>query len=327
MKPRHLISRREILSRSLQGAALACAPLSALAQAPGDSAAQLGRKFTIDLTPGALGIGGDQLAVIDLASRHGFESVQPNGGYLASLDAAQRAELPALLKSKQLAWGSAGMPVDFRKDEATFRAGMNALPAQAAALQDAGVTRISTWLMPTHAELTWLANFNQHVKRLGEVNQVLADHGLRFGLEYVGTKTLWTKERHSFIHSMAETKELLAAIDQPTLGFVLDSWHWWTAGESAADILTLENKDIVACDLNDAPVDIPIDEQLDNQRELPAATGVIPIGEFLSALVQIGYDGPVRAEPFNKPLRELEDEPAAKATVEAIRKAMGVAGV
>ena len=126
---------------------------------------------------------------------------------------------------------------------------------------------------------------------------------------------------------MAETKELLAAIGQPTLGFVLDSWHWWTAGESAADILTLENKDIVACDLNDAPVDIPIDEQLDNQRELPAATGVIPIGEFLSALVQIGYDGPVRAEPFNKPLRELEDEPAAKATVEAIRKAMEVAGV
>ncbi len=324
-KPRHLISRREILSRSLQGAALACAPLSGFGQS--QPAAAAGRKFTVDLTPGALGIGGDALAVIDLAQRHAFESVQPNGDYIASLDPAKRAELPALLKQKKLAWGSAGMPVDFRKDEAKFRADMDALPAQAAALQDAGVTRISTWLMPTHAELTWLANFKQHVKRLGEVNKVLADHGLRFGLEYVGTKTLWTKERHPFIHTMAETKELIAEIDQPTLGFVLDSWHWWTAGESAADILSLENKDIVACDLNDAPLGIPVEEQLDNQRELPAATGVIPIGEFLNALVQVGYDGPVRAEPFNQPLRELDDEPAAKATVGAIKKAMGLAGV
>jgi len=323
-KPTDFISRRGVLSRTLQGAALACAPLRGFGFAQTEAAAKAERKFTIDLTPGAVGIGGDALAVIDLASRHGFESVQPNGGYIASLDAAQRAELPALLKAKQLAWGSASMPVDFRKDEAKFREGMNALPDLAAALHDAGVSRISTWLMPTHAELTWLANFKQHVKRLGEVNHVLADHGLRFGLEYVGTKTLWTKERHSFIHTMAETKELIAGIDQPTLGFVLDSWHWWTAGESAEDILTLENKDIVACDLNDAPLGIPVEEQLDNRRELPAATGVIPIGDFVKSLVQIGYDGPVRAEPFNKPLRELEDEAAAKATVGSLRKAVGV---
>jgi len=322
-----LTSRRTVIARSIQAglaAGLSSLPASGRSQTDANSDAKRRRKFTLDLTPGAIGVGADAPAVIDLAQRHGFESVQPNAGYIASLEPAERAELPALLKQKNLAWGSAGMPVDFRKDEARFRDGMKALPDIAVALQDAGVTRISTWLMPTHAELTWLANFKQHVKRLGEVNKVLADHDLRFGLEYVGTKTLWTKERHSFVHTMAETKQLIAEIDQPTLGFVLDSWHWWTAGESAEDILTLENKDVVACDLNDAPVGIPVEEQLDNQRELPAATGVIPIGDFVKALVQIGYDGPVRAEPFNKALRELEDEAAAKATVEALRKAVGV---
>ena len=72
---------------------------------------------------------------------------------------------------------------------------------------------------------------------------------------------------------------------------------------------------------------LPLKEQIDNQRELPAATGVIGIASFLKALAEIGYDGPVRAEPFNLPLRKLDDGPAAKATADAIRKAIATAGV
>jgi sugar phosphate isomerase/epimerase len=285
------------------------------------------RKFTIDLTPGAIGIKADFPALMELARAHGFESIQPNGGYIASLDAAQRKDLSAELAGKSLVWGAAGLSVDFRGDEEKFRVGLAALPKEAAALRDVGATRVSTWLKPFHDSMTYVSNFKQHTERLGEVTKVLADQGLRFGLEYVGTKTLWTSKRFSFIHTMAETKELIAAVDQPTLGFVLDSWHWFTAGETAEDILTLTNDDVVACDLNDAPKGIAIEDQLDNQRELPAATGVIDIKAFLNAVAQIGYDGPVRAEPFNKPLNQLENEPAAEATANAIRKAIEIAGV
>lgn len=285
------------------------------------------RKFAIDLTPGAIGVKADPRALLDLAAENGFESIQPNSGFLASLDPAGRREYAEALGAKGLRWGAAGLPVDFRQDEETFRVGMSDLPKHAAALRDVGATRVGTWLKPYHDSLTYQANFDQHVSRLGEVTKVLADHGVRFGLEYVGTKTLWTSSRHSFIHSMTEAKELIAAINQPTLGFVLDSWHWFTAGETADDILTLTNDDVVACDLNDAPAGIPVEEQLDNQRELPAATGVIDVAAFLQALAKIGYDGPVRAEPFNKPLNQLEDGPAAKATADAIREAIAQAGL
>lgn len=285
------------------------------------------RKFTIDLTPGAIGVVADPRSVIELAAKHGFESVQPNGSFLGGLDPAERKEFAGELEAKGLVWGAAGLAVDFRGDDEVFRSGMKVLPKTAEALRDAGVTRVGTWLKPFHDTLTYRRNFQQHVSRLGEVTRVLADHGLRFGLEYVGTKTLWTSQRYSFIHSMAETKELIAEIDQPTLGFVLDSWHWFTAEESAEDILTLTNDDVVACDLNDAPTGIPLEEQLDGQRELPAATGVIDIKAFLTAVTAIGYDGPVRAEPFNQPLRKLDDDPAAAATVSAIRKAIEMAGV
>lgn len=311
--------------RNLVAGTLATAAVGTTFASPGKSLPD--RKFTIDLTPGAIGVKATPREVIDLAVAHGFESIQPNATFLASLNPAEKKELADELREKGLAWGAAGLSVDFRKDEATFRAGIKELPGLAAALEEAGATRVGTWLKPFHDSLTYLENFHQHVDRLGEVTKILADHGLRFGLEYVGTRTLWTSSRYSFIHTMAEAKELIAEIDQPSLGFVLDSWHWFTAGESAEDILTLKNSDVVACDLNDAPAGVALEDQLDNKRELPAATGVIDIKSFLQALVTIGYDGPARAEPFNQPLRNLDDGPAAETTANAIRKAISQAGI
>jgi sugar phosphate isomerase/epimerase len=57
---------------------------------------------------------------------------------------------------------------------------------------------------------------------------------------------------------------------------------------------------------------------------LPTATGVIDLKTFLGALVEIGYDGPIRAEPFNKPLNEMGDEEALSATAKAMRKAFAL---
>jgi sugar phosphate isomerase/epimerase len=230
-------------------------------------------------------------------------------------------DLLADLRAKNLVWGAAGLPVDFRGDEARFTDGLRQLPETAAALRRAGVTRVATWLSPASSTLTYLANFRQHARRLREAAKVLGDHGQRFGLEYVGPKTSWTAAKHPFIHTMAEMKELIAEIGQPNVGFLLDSWHWYTAGETEADLLALTNQDVVACHLNDAPAGIAVDEQRDGTRALPAATGVIDLATFLGALVRIGYDGPVRGEPFDKSLNALSDEEALAATAAAMKKA------
>jgi len=123
---------------------------------------------------------------------------------------------------------------------------------------------------------------------------------------------------------MAEMKDLLAEIGQPNVGFVLDSWHWFNARETEADLLTLANKDVVSVDLNDAPAGVPIDQQMDLKRELPCATGVIDVKTFLGALVKIGYDGPIRAEPFNKALAAMSAEQAVAATAAAMKKAFAL---
>lgn len=282
------------------------------------------RKFTMDLTGGAIGVRAGQLDAIELAAKYGFESVSPDSGFLASLDDTGRKDLAATMKQQNIVWGAAGLPVDFRKDEATFQDGLKKLPALAKGLQQAGVTRVSTWLMPCHDELTYVTNFRQHANRLRECVRILGDHGQRFGMEYVGPKTLWASKRHSFIHSMAETKELIAEIGLDNIGFVLDSWHWYTAHETVDDLLTLKNSDVVACDLNDAPKGLELDQQIDNQRELPSATGVIDLKTFLGALVTIGYDGPIRAEPFNATLNAMDNDDACKATAAAMKKAFSL---
>lgn len=308
------INRRLFLKHAAAGAAVMAAGRSV-------EAAEQKRQFTMDLACGKIGVRADQREAIRLAAQSGFESVAPSAGELAGMSDTQLQACVGLLKEKGLVWGAAGLPVNFRQDEATFNRDLDKLKNPAQALQAVGVSRVATWLSPSHAELTYLENFKQHARRLREVAKVLGDYGHRFGLEYVGPKTSWSRERFPFIHTLVETKELIADIDRDNVGFLLDSWHWYTAGESKADLLTLTNKDVVACDLNDAPKGLARDEQMDLQRELPAATGVIDIQTFLEALVDIGYDGPVRAEPFNKELNAMDHEAAVAATAAAMRKA------
>lgn len=282
------------------------------------------RKFTMALSCGPIGVKATPREAIDLAHRFGFEAVEPAADFLAKLADDALAELLAEMKAKNLVWASAGLPVEFRNTDAAFQDSLKRLPDFARGLERAGVTRVATWLTPSHGSITYVANFRRHAQRLREVAKVLADHAIRLGLEYVGPKTSWTAGRFPFIHTMAEMKDLIAEIGGTNVGFLLDSWHWYTAQETRADLLSLRNADVVCCHLNDAPQGIPVDQQVDNRRDLPAATGVIDLKTFLGALAEIGYDGPIMAEPFRPDLRTLPRDEALAQVAAAMKKAFAL---
>ena len=279
------------------------------------------RGMQLHLSCGALGIQANQRQAIDLASKHGFDAVDADGKYLQGASDGEVQDLLGYMRSKNIAWALAGLPVDFRGDDAAFRDGMTKLPAYAAGLQRAGVRRMTTWVMPRSDTLTYRANFKQHVSRLGEIARVLNGAGLRFGLEYIGPKTLWTVQHYPFCHTMAEIRELIAEMGQPNVGIVLDSWHWWHAGDTPSDISNLQAKEIVSVDLNDAPLNVPKDQMVDGKRELPASTGLIDVKSFLAALQKINFEGPVRVEPFNDVVRHMPADEAAAAAMAALKKA------
>jgi sugar phosphate isomerase/epimerase len=284
------------------------------------------RKFYTVLSLGRIGFNGSFRQSVELAGKYGFEGIDPDAEYFAQLSDDQLKKLLDELLARKLRLGAAGLPVDFRKDELTFSDDLKKLPAIAKVLQLAGVTRVSTWILPCSDHLTYLQNFRAHACRLRCCAEVLRDHGQRLGLEYVGPKTSWRSERHAFVHTLSEMKELMVAIGTDNLGVQLDSYHWFNAEETEADLLTLRSPDVVTVDLNDAPAGIPLDRLMDLSRELPAATGSIPVKNFLGALLQIGYDGPIQAEPFNAALRALPIDQACAATAAAIKKAFSLAG-
>ena len=319
------LTRRKFIARTGTG----LAAFQATSTSPGRStpaAAGPARKFYAILSLGRIGFNGTFDQSVELARKYGFEGVDPDADFFARLSDADLKRLLDDLASKNLKFGAAGLPVELRKDEAAFSQDLKKLPAAAKALERAGVWRVSTWVLPSSNDLTYLQNFRTHACRLRECARVLADHGQRLGLEYVAPRTFWRGERHPFVHTLSEMKELMVAIGTDNLGIQLDSWHWYNAEETAADLRTLRGSDVMTVDLNDAPR-LPLDQQADDRRELPASTGVIPVKEFLGALVEIGYDGPIQAEPFNARLRSLPLEQAVASTAEAVRKAFEEAGL
>jgi len=315
------ITRRQFLgAATTAGVAL---PASSLMTAESEARAA-GRKFYAILSVGRLGFQASFPESVALASKHGFEGLDPDGDYFASLGNDDFARLLEDLSAKKLRFGAAGLPVEFRKDAETFNNGLKKLPGAAAVLQRAGIWRVSTWVMPCDDDLTYMQNFRQHAYRLRECAQILSDHGQKLGLEYVAPRTLWRSRRHPFVHTLSEMKELIVAIGTDNLGIQLDSWHWFNAEETDKDLLTLRGSDVLTVDLNDAPAGLSLDRYQDDHRELPAATVVIPVKRFLDALAEIGYDGPIQAEPFNAALRAMPLDQACGAASAAMQRAFGM---
>lgn len=286
-----------------------------------DAAEPSDRKFKLSLRSFSIGVKAGQREQIELAAKHGFEACNGDTRYLAKASTDEVGELLGRMKELEVVWGGASLPVEFRKDEAAFQQDLKELPARAKAWKSAGGSRMGTYLMPAHDELTYTENMKQHAERLRSCATVLADHEIRLGLEYVGPQTLLVSKRYPFLHTMAETQDLIAAIGGDNVGLLLDSWHWYTAGETVDDLLKLSNDEVVECDWNDAPKGVAREDQIDNQRELPMATGVIDMQGFVDALVKIGYDGPVRAEPFNAVLNAMQNDAACAATAKAMKRA------
>jgi sugar phosphate isomerase/epimerase len=222
--------------------------------------------------------------------------------------------LKEMLVQKNLMLGSFGLPTEFREDETLFHEHLKELPQHAALAKQMGVTKCCTWLFPATDEsiVEYTCRF---VRRLRECAKILDAYGIRFGIEWVGPKTLRTL-KHDFIHTIPGALELIDAIDVPNVGLLFDSFHWFTSGATVDDILSLRKEQIVLVHINDAP-NKPADEQIDNQRLLPGE-GIIKLQDMLRTLRHIGYDEHVSVETFSDTLPLLGAKRAAVKTKQAI---------
>ena len=272
------------------------------------------------LSPGAIGISAGLERGIQLAKDAGFQGVEVPIGEVANLlDEIGTERVDNLFRKNGILPGGWGLPVEWRSDEERWRKDLEQLPRLAKAGQAIGCVRTATWVMPCSNSMSYSEYWDFAVARFTPIAKILRDHGCSLGLEFIGPKTLWTSQKYEFVHTMDKMLELGAAIG-PNVGLLLDCWHWYTAHHTVAEVEALKPEQVVYVHVNDAPVGIPVDEQIDSVRDLPGATGVIDLVGFLRGLKKIGYQGPITPEPFHKPTAALPAEEAARVTAAALNK-------
>ncbi len=274
-----------------------------------------------NLNVGALGHALPFDKTCDLARQYNFAGVDLDTGFL--LDIARAQSLQAAqdwFAATGLKASSFSLSVAWR-DRDSEQKYVESLPRfieetrLAAAL---GVTRCATWVMPCSNELPFHDHFALVARRLRPVAEILKAYGIWLGLEFVGPRTLRASRKHDFIHTMDGMRALGAAIGAGNIGFLLDCFHWYTSHGVIGDIEALAPQEVVYVHVNDARPGRSPDEQIDNERDMVGATGVIDIAGFLGALRRIGYDGPITVEPFSAAVRAMPVEQAVAETSRAL---------
>ncbi len=234
-------------------------------------------KFSLSLKADAIGVNGSPQELLAAAIKHGYGALSVPAQWLEGWTDTDKGAFAERARNNNIAWGANGLPIEFRKSESQFKADLGALPAHAKNLADIGVTRIGTWIVSGHDQLTYNENMKQHADRLRDAARILGQHGIQLGLEYLGTPSIRHNARFAFISTGKELREMIALIGEPNVGVILDSYHWYTAQESVEDLMQWKNEEIVAVDLNDANAQLKLMDQTDVARELPGATGVIDL--------------------------------------------------
>ena len=278
-----------------------------------------------NLNCGALGQKASFEETVALAREFGFGGVDLDLGY-ARDKGAQAVQ--ALLAKNNLRAGGFSFGVAFREKDtdAAWAESLGQLAQEAKLAAASGYTRCATWVPPTSEKLPFRAAYERFLARLKPAAQILAAHGISLGLEFIGPRTLRAGKPHGFLYTMDGMRAASASLG-PNVGLLLDCWHWHTCQATVTDLEQLEPGDVVYVHLNDAPKGVPVTEQIDNRRELPAATGVIDGAGFLGALKKIGYDGPLTVEPFNQAVREMKLRDAVNATAESLSRLFKAAGM
>jgi sugar phosphate isomerase/epimerase len=214
-------------------------------------------------------------------------------------------------------------PVEFRKDEETFQAGMPKLRDAAVFAAAVGCPRMMTWIMSSSTipkgELRKI-----YKDRFAEAAHALADANVRLGLEFLGPLHIRKQFPYEFIWKMNEMLEFCEECG-PNVGLTLDAWHWHHAGATTDDIIHAGRNRIVEVHFDDAP-NLPPEQIRDNERLLPGE-GVINLTGFLQALQKIGYTDALSVEVFGRGLKNYPPEVAAKMGLDAALGVFKRAGV
>ena len=251
-----------------------------------------------NLSTHGLGIAGVESEIIELALTYKFKGVEPDlmELYHRSLDRGVEYAR-RLVDSAEIELGAVRIPIDWNETDEAFEAAKTNLASIAKIAAELGCKRTISAVRSYCDARPYHENYEFHRKRIAEVGELLATHGIQLGLEFDATAASRRDRAFEFVHTFNELVKLAADVGVSNVGVVISAWHLHVGGGSAADYQGLKPEQIVAVELADVPADVAIEDLENSQRLLPGESGIVDLGALVKWLSENGYEGPITARP------------------------------
>lgn len=276
----------------------------------------------------ALGINGRQSEIIELSLSFGFKGID-----LDLLDFQQTVKthgLPharRLIDSAKLKLGCFRLPLELDDLDESFQAGLTQFRELADLARQIGLKRAKAIVSPASDLRPYHENFEFHRRRLSEFGNVLAEYEIQLGLEFRASPELRRDRAFQFIHTFDALAMLVDMVKSNSVGVVVDLFEMHVAGATLDDLRKLTGSKIVAVLVSDAPSDKAASECEASDRLLPGETGAIDAAAALTALAEMGYEGPVVPSVAPEQVRGTRREQIVKTAGERLTQLWSAAGL
>ncbi|MGO3886402.1 MAG: sugar phosphate isomerase/epimerase family protein [Mycetocola sp.] len=142
------------------------------------------------------------------------------------------------------------------------------------------------------------------VGNVREAAAIAGDHGLELYLEPLA----WSN-----INRCAQALRIIERVGRDNVGIALDTWHFWTVGDTLDEVAALPRELIKAVHISDG-LDLNRDTDVPDQsvhRNVVIGGGAIPLQEWVDVIKTTGYDGWWVSEMFSDRANEHDAQTVA----------------
>ncbi|MGN6221287.1 MAG: sugar phosphate isomerase/epimerase family protein [Microbacterium sp.] len=129
-------------------------------------------------------------------------------------------------------------------------------------------------------------------RNVREAADIAADHGVGIFLEPLA----WSN-----VNRCAQGLRVIEEAGRPNVGLALDTWHFWTVGDTLEEVAALPKELISVVHISDG-LDLDRANEVPDQsvhRDVVIGGGAIPLQQWVDAIKSTGYDGWWASEMFS----------------------------
>ena len=232
-----------------------------------------------------------------------------------------------LVDSARVRLGTFPLPLEWDVEDAAFGKDLERLSQYVQVAAEIGCTRCVCTIEPAGDKRPYHENFEFHRRRFAEVCRVLEPGGVRLGVGIRAAETLRKGKAFQFVHDMDALSLLVSMVGAPNIGVLVDVWDLQVSAASIDALRALTPQQIVAVQLADLPPEVKPADLTDQHRLLPGSTGQIDAVAAVSALSEMGYDGPVTPIADRRNFESTRRDRIVRQAGEAMDKLWRAAGL